>query len=417
MYPKAVLIGLVCLGLGAGPMACSGNRGHDGSPVVRSVADAREAVAALADSRFDEAEKLAGALLAKDDRNAQAHLVAALTRYKRAMHQLTTDLIAIGAGAIARGLNHKYLEFSLAAAEVELAAIDAHLAAAARDPEVVMEQCLACWKVDWNRSGKVDRRDERLFEIEMDAQGERIPEDDPRRRPIFRFDWGDVHWARAMLAFQRAGLQVVAAYTYPEPRQVFEIAQSRNPAEQRVVIKLKDPSKIQHARSLLLDGLNYSDRSRRAYLAEKDDDREWVPNPNQRNHPLPLPVDQALFQTWEGVLSDLRKLIEGQEGLSVVEMAQLGDHRWADPPGGFVDVGQLLANPRDIVIDLGNAERLDDNHTRANVEAVLSDIFGDKYKPQMKASGLIARLSRMKSEIEKGEESMERKLRYLLWIN
>ena len=39
-----------------------------------------------------------------------------------------------------------------------------------------------------------------------------------------------------------------------------------------------------------------------AYLAETDDDREWVPNPKQQSHPMPLPVDAArigaLERTW-----------------------------------------------------------------------------------------------------------------------
>ena len=54
-------------------------------------------------------------------------------------------------------------------------------------------------------------------------------------------------------------------------------------------------------------------------LAEVDDDREWLPNPKQKSHAMPLTVDDALFDTWGGVLSDVRKLLLGQEGLSVAD--------------------------------------------------------------------------------------------------
>ena len=42
--------------------------------------------------------------------------------------------------------------------------------------------------------------------------------------------------------------------------------------------------------------------------------------------------------------------------LTVAEAAQLGDHLWDKPPGGFVDVGRMLAQPGDIVIDIAALE-------------------------------------------------------------
>ena len=55
--------------------------------------------------------------------------------------------------------------------------------------------------------------------------------------------------------------------------------------------------------------------------------------------------------------------------------------------------------------------------TVANEGINLRDIFGDKYVEDMTPTPLIKRLNRMKSEIDRGEESLERKLRYLLWLN
>jgi len=142
-----------------------------------------------------------------------------------------------------------------------------------------------------------------------------------------------------------------------------------------------------------------------------------MPNPRQKSHPLPLPVDANLYATWQGVVADLERLVRGEQGLSVRELAQLGDHRWKDPPEGFVDVGSMFSRPRDIVIDLGAIERFDRAETRQNAELLLKSVLGAHYVRQMKPSPLPRRLERMKGEVERGDESLERKLRYLLWVN
>ncbi|MBN2497159.1 MAG: hypothetical protein JXR96_21380 [Deltaproteobacteria bacterium] len=374
---------------------------------------ARPAVDALQQSRFDDAEAEAKRVLAADPKNPQAHLVSAITHYKRTMHGLVNDLFSVAVGAIRGGINQKFLDFALKSAAEELAAVEADLAAVARYPDVTLDLCLACWEVDWNRSGRIDDRDRMLLQVEVDADGHRIPEGDPRRRPTFHFDIGDVYWARAMLAFQQAAIQICRAYRLPQPAEMMQAFDRGQP----VRIQLVSKELVGEGHKLILAGLDHADRCRREYLAEKDDDREWVPNPRQKNHPLPLPVDELLYSTWEGVLADVKSLLEGSEGISVAEVAQLGDHRWADPPTGFIDVRRMLESPGDIVLNPNNLEDLGERHTRDSVERVLRDVLGDKYVPQMKPSQLISRMSRMKSEIERGEESLERKLRYLIWLN
>ncbi|HEX7507676.1 MAG TPA: hypothetical protein VF550_12935 [Polyangia bacterium] len=53
----------------------------------------------------------------------------------------------------------------------------------------------------------------------------------------------------------------------------------------------------------------------------------------------------------------------------------------------------------------------------ALVEKILGELFGGSYRSAMKASPLPGRFHRMKKEIDNGHESLERKLRYLLWLN
>jgi hypothetical protein len=380
-----------------------------GPSLAQRQTDAASAVEALRAADFEGATHKASELIAKDKANPYAHLVLAISRYRASMHQLTSDLETMLATVMRGSVNSRFLEFTLLQSDKDLALVDADLAVAAGFPSLTLDLCIACWKVDWNRNGSVDDRDEHLLEIEIDEQGKSLPDNDPRRRPTFRFDHGDVLWARAFVSFQRALVDLVLAYDWSglaDLRLLFS-EQSDN-----LTLKLVHPERVAEARKKILAGLGLSDEARRAYLAETDDEREWVPNPRQKSHPLPLPVDSALFETWEQVVGDLRRLVTSEEGIDVAEVAQLGDHVWKDPPKGYIDVGSLLSRPKDIVINKNVVD-----HAEEQPEAALRGVFGASYVPRMKATPLLVRMLRMKREMDHGGESLERKLRYLFWIN
>lgn len=370
------------------------------------------AVAALREGSFDRAAQLAREGIQADAADPYARIVRAIVRYEKTMHQLALDgRTTLVGGFEAGAINQKYLRTTFGDAEAELAAVEEDLAAASRERGIALELCLACWEIDWNGNGRVDERDRRLFEIEQDADGNPIPEGDPRRRPTFRFDDGDIPWARAFVSFQRAALDVVLAYDWTE---VAGLARRRRDRPDRVVVRLVDPGRIAEAKKRLLEGLGHSDACRRAYLAETDDDREWVPSPRQKNHPMPLPVDQALYDTWEGVIGDVRRLAHGDEGLKIADVLALTGEHVEDAPRGYLDVGRMLAHPKDIVIDL---RALHDLLRDDDVEGATKSLLGEYYFREMKASPLPQRLLRMKGEIDRQEEGFERKLRYLFWLN
>jgi hypothetical protein len=196
-----------------------------------------------------------------------------------------------------------------------------------------------------------------------------------------------------------------------------EVARLAGRGNPRVVLRLKDRPRIANARALVLAGLDAAEATRAAVLAEQDDDREWLPSPKQKQHPLPFPVDEALFETWAGVLLDLRALGVGKAGLSLAEAAQLERKSSLDrPPQGFLDLGQLFNAPGDIVIDTSHRRRLREGKAES-IEALAGEVFGAAYQPQMPASLLPQRLLRMKGEVDRGEDTFARKLRYLLWLN
>jgi hypothetical protein len=182
-----------------------------------------------------------------------------------------------------------------------------------------------------------------------------------------------------------------------------------------LTIRLTDKARVIRARELILAGLGFADRCREAYLAETDDDREWVPNPRQRSHPMPLEVDDAVYRTWAGVTGDLRRMLSSEEGLSLRELARVADDAAATRvPDAYLDLGRMLAEPKDITIDLSRIIRSQD---LATIEQVLRGILQNGYQTAMRPSPLVGRLRQMKAELDRGEDSFERKLRYLLWLN
>lgn len=398
-------------------VACGGAGAPVRSPAERD-RDSAAAVSALQGARFAEAADQATQVLARDPGNARAAAVRAIATYQAAGSRLRDDLLSAGLSLLdrttARTVGERFTE--------QLVVVDRDLAVVAADPAFSLELCLACWEHDWNHTGAIDDGDRALFEIEFDGAAGELPTGDPRRRPTFRFDTGDAEWARAMIDFQRAALEIVLAYRWSEVGRMFMSSRSGS-REVQIVIHLEDAPRIQRARTLILDGLGHADRCRAAYLAETDDDREWVPNPRQHDHPMPLEVDAALYQTWAEVAADVRRLLESTEQVSFRQLAALGKHDGsAYVPDAYLDLGAMLRAPGDVTIDLGLVEQLDDaGHNPAValpiVEKLLRGVLGKGYAAGGKASPLVSRLQRMKRELSTGNDTFERKLRYLLWLN
>lgn len=379
-------------------------------------ADSAAAVAALRSSKFDAATTEATAALAKDARSGNAAAVRAIATYQLAAHELVTELgKVLEQGWSLKALDHaggraawqKFLD--------KLGEVDRDLAIVAADPSFALELCIACWEKDYNHSGEVDDRDRKFLELELDDKGERMAEQDPRRRPTFRFDVGDAEWARAMVSFQRAAVELVLAYQWSDLDKLLFGGRDEDSRSPVLTIKLADTSRVTRARDLILNGLAAAERCRALYLAETDDDREWVPNPKQHSHPIPLAMDDSIYATWAGVLGDVRRMLESKEGISLREVARLGDRNSEmKVPDSYLDLGAMLSSPKDIVIDV-NLLKGDD--TPDKIAQLLRGLIGNGYKPAMKASPLVGRLNAMKQQLDRGEDTFERKLRYLLWLN
>ncbi len=377
-------------------------------------ADVAPAVAALAAARFDEASTQAEQALTRDQTNARAHAVVALARFVTTNHKLVGDVMTLGSAMMLSGalrgnfVDTELFEPAFDKAAQRLTDLDAHLGQAAVDEGVSLELCLACWEVDWNRSGEVDDQDRRLLEVERDAEGQFLPEGDPRRRPTFRFDVTDVHWLRALVGFERAALELVRTWDVAPLAQLAV----RRGSLHTVTLPLKSAERARHAHQLLLGALDESAACRASALREIDDDREWVPNPRQRQHAVPLPVDDALYATWSTLLDEARGLLESRASLDVGELLASVDTPRSDLHGS-VDLGRFLSLPHAVTLDLDRSKRTD----AEAFDAFLRGAFGDAFGAQQPRSPLPAHLERMRREVDGGRETVEHKLRYLFWLN
>ena len=391
-------------------VSCGGPEVPARTPQQRAEASAA-AVAALQASKFEDAAQQSGSVLASDPGNARAAAVRAVATYVLAGHDLLETLRHI----IDKAERLEFFDHAGGRAAWQgfldkLGAIDRDLAVAAADREFSLELCIACWERDWNHNGRIDDRDHRLLELEFDGKGGEIPEGDPRRRPTFRFDTGDADWARAMIAFQRAAGELVLAYKWSD---LDKLLHANGPPS--LAIKLTDKPRVTRARDLILDGLGFADKCREAYLAETDDDREWVPSARQKSHPMPLEADDAVYQTWAGVTGDLRRMLRSEDGLSLRDIARVADEDLATHvPNAYIDLGRMLAEPEDITIDFSDLMHSQD---LATVEKVLRGLFRNGYRTTMRPSPLVGRLRQMKQQLDRDEDTFERKLRYLFWLN
>lgn len=365
----------------------------------------RSAIAALREARFADAVREASAALTDDPRDSQAAAVRAVARYQRAVEALVKELLDV----LDRGEQFKFLDHEQGrkiwlAFLGELEAIDRDLQMVAANPAFSLELCLACWRYDWNGNGRIDERDAKMFELELDGSGSDLEENDPRRRPTYRFDVGDAHWGRAMISFQRAAVELVLAYRWSQLDKLFVDDSSA------LTIELVDRGRVIEARELVIAGLGFSGQERDAYLAETDDDREWVPSPRQKSYAMPLTVDDTLYATWGAVLADVHRLLASQEGVRFKEVAELlGDPGDADKvPDAYLDLGRMFREPTNIVLDF----RRD-----VTPEAMLRGVVGNGFATKMRASPLVARLRHMREELERGEDTLGKKLRYLIWLN
>jgi hypothetical protein len=362
----------------------------------------KSALEALGHGAMGQAVRLGRAELAKTP-TAQLHGILAFATYGLALETFRFE------GFGGDTMSAKSVKAAMTNFLGELDKVQLHLAEAAKDPKFALELCVACMAAE---DGNFFVLGAGGLDIERDRAGKPIPEGDKRRRPTYRFDHGDLAWARAMINYQQALANITLAYDWAW------IDDDKQEGK-TITIKLLEPARIAKAKELLLAGLAASDETRLAYLAETDDDREWVPSPKQQNYASPLTVDAPLYKTWEAVVADVRALVAGSTGISLASLWSLFGEKGA--PTGFIDLGAMLSTPKDIVFVLGAVDRIEIEKNAgkraAQTTTFLKGVLGNGYKAKMKPSPLTDRLLQLRKDRAADEQLFEDKLKYLLWLN
>jgi hypothetical protein len=357
----------------------------------------------LDEGRVEDAATAAATWLTRRPDDSRAHAFMAVTRLASAARHILTDLAQKGARE--RYSDDKYLRALLLVLDGELARADADLAAAATDASFMLVACPGCWRIDWDGDGKPD---DALLSVERDAGGRLMPPSDPRRHATFAFDVGDLHYLRGVVSFARALVSIGLAYRIGEV-----VAQVSRFQLDVISVRLDDKTRVLKARSHILAGIEHIERARLAYLAERDDDREWIPGPRQQHHPVPLSVDEAVYQRWAEALRAVRALVRGDSGLDMAVLARLAESPPKALPRGFLDVGALFSRPRDFELHPAELMQKRPKHP----DELLTHVFGDAYVPRMRSNPLPSLLWRAAEEARRSRDKSNRRMRYVLWLN
>jgi hypothetical protein len=205
-----------------------------------------------------------------------------------------------------------------------------------KDDDVKLPLHVALVKIDLFGTGKP-----------INARGllQRVPaelaDEDSLKELVVGFDRGDVHWLRGYCHFLSAiGEMLLAidseeqfnctahmffekvdsphAFLQEEPRALDEVT-NFNPRPISDLIAyihlmrfpVEEPKRMQAALKHLEAMLPQAKAMWKHYLAETDDDREWIPNPKQTGV-MRVEVTQEMVDTWQATLDEWEAVLQGK---------------------------------------------------------------------------------------------------------
>jgi hypothetical protein len=223
----------------------------------------------------------------------------------------------------------------------DLAAVDATLAPMS-DAETKIVVDLNAIKLDFRGDGKSDDSETLgAFLAGLRTPPHRTGSAAPTGAFEVAFHYGDALWLRGYCRFLSAAIEFVLAYdwrlTFERGGHLFypriapppfgpeaRLAQSRSSfgdtsdfADAITLIHeirwpLVDPARLRNAHADLKQVIALSRASWKAILAETDDDRVWIPGPQQKNGVITsMPVAQEQVDGWLRALDDFDAVLDG----------------------------------------------------------------------------------------------------------
>jgi hypothetical protein len=128
-------------------------------------------------------------------------------------------------------------------------------------------------------------------------------------------------------------------------------------------------------------------------------------------------MSPALFDTWGGVLGDLKALVMGEQGLDIAQLNAVLRRPFLPQLATYFDLGAALTQMPTYQRTEEDRRIVEEGTDVDALAALALRARGPAFKDKMTPSPLIGRLQRARAEVDRGEDTLVRKLNYLLWLN
>jgi hypothetical protein len=338
----------------------------------------------LIEGRLAEGEKALGDLLARDPRDDQARFGLGTVQFVRAVERMVQTFhkfglrpdVAGGAIPFARlpipanpkpdPIGYTDLRALFLAWNDDLARAEATLAGVV-DDKVKLPLRFGLIRIDMDGDGKVSG-DERLWKLyaRLNTRVNATITTLDAEKVEIRFDRGDVAWLRGYchllmtfgevyLAHDAASLFDHSAHLfYARPKTPFPFLKPVTPQEMQgfdpkfisdaiafvhlLRFPVKEPGRMASALRHMEAVIALSRESWKHYLAEPDDDHEWIPNPKQDTVVPGGKVSQEMVQGWFEFLDETEAILAGKALLPF----------WRDAGGKGINLRRVFTEPRDL---------------------------------------------------------------------
>jgi hypothetical protein len=269
-----------------------------------------------------------------------------------------------------------------------------------QDPTIKLPIRLGLTRMDFNGDGKLDNT-ESFWNVLTRITGIRATEQTAEAFTI-NFDAGDVAWLRGYCNLLAAIGETVLAYdeqqlfdatahlmfTKPQTpypflangRKVFQYGDNLDLVDvvaffHLINFPVLEPQRLTTALQHLQTTLALSRDSWRLIVAEKDNDREWLPNPKQKGVIPNAVVTQAMIDSWLSFVGESEELLAGKKLVPF----------WRSREVRGINLNKVFTQPRNLDLVLwvqgtAPAPYLElGKQTDANIWQQLLSVFGGRF--------------------------------------
>jgi hypothetical protein len=204
-----------------------------------------------------------------------------------------------------------------------------------KSPDVKLPLAIGTYRIDLNGDG-IASDSESFWGIFSAVVGAPIAEEDAKAF-VIAFDAGDVHWLRGychllqalcdfFLAHDTQKLHDhTAQFFFPTAKVKYPVVLAKDDdwwnsiADaiafiHMIQLPVSDAEKLKSSHAHLLEVVAQSRLSWAAIKAETDDDREWIPNSNQKNAAIPgVTISREMIGEWHAVLDEAEAILQGKK--------------------------------------------------------------------------------------------------------